>query len=307
VKKHTVVSLIAVGAIGMVGSLTVLRPRPSRLRATARVGDDTVVINQVHLTKLSLSVLDQYGRLLRSDTAVRYQRISGDSVSLSSSGDVLCEKRSDAVVRAAFETLVKEFVLRCRPVARIEAPSWLDLVAGDSTRDLSFTARGPDDGVVTELRGAIVVENTSIVAAEGTTVRPKRSGSTIAVVEIGDAEVQIPIMVYRPVRSFVDNPAREELLAMHVKLARGDTVELPVPKAAFWVTYLPSDRGTAPPTIELRGDGLCTTGNGINLRRIEDGEYAKYCLTGSGARMMIAHGATGAETITGTVALRLMR
>jgi hypothetical protein len=133
-----------------------------------------------------------------------------------------------------------------------------------------------------------------------------RSGSTIAVVEIGDATVLIPIMVYRPVKSFVDNPSREELLAIRVTLARGDTVELPLPKAAFWVTYLPNDREAAPPTIELRGDGLCTTGNGIRLRRIEDGEYAKYCLTGSGARMMIAHGATGAETVTGTVALRLM-
>ncbi len=306
-KQHTVVSLIAVGAISIVGALTVLRPRPVRLTVTGRVGDDTVVINRTHLTKLKVSVWDQYGRLLRADTAVQFQRIGGDSVGLSSSGEVRCEKRRDAVVRAVFTTMTKEFVLRCRPVTWIECSSWLDLVVGDSTRDLSFTARGPDGGVVTELRGAITVENATIVAAEGTTVRPKRSGSTVADIEIGDATVRIPIMVYRPVQSFVDNPSRDEGLAMRVRLARGDTIDVPVPKAAFWVTYLPSDRDAAPPTIELRGDGSCTAGNGIRLRRIEDGEYAKYCLTGSGARMIIAHGATGAETVSGTIALRLMR
>jgi hypothetical protein len=220
---------------------------------------------------------------------------------------VLCETRSDAVVRAKFETLAIEFVLRCRPVKWIEAPTWLDLVAGDSARDLAFTARGPDGRVVTELRGSINVPNASIVAAQGTTIRPKQSGATVAIVEIGDAKTLIPIMVYRRVKSFVGNPPREDLLAMHVKLARGDTVELPMPKAAFWVTYVPSVRGAAPPTIELRGDGSCTTGNGVRIRRIEEDQYAKYCLTGTGARMMIAHGASGADTVTGTVALRLMR
>ncbi|HTD59644.1 MAG TPA: hypothetical protein VK679_03275 [Gemmatimonadaceae bacterium] len=305
--RPTVALLIAIGATGIAGSVTELRPRPARLTVTARVDDDTVVINQTHLTKLiNSSVRDQYGRLLRSDTAVRYQRISGDSLTLSSSGDVRCDRHGDAVVRAAFAMLAKVFVLRCRPVARIEAPTWLDLVAGDSTRELSFTARGPDGRAVTELRGAITVENASIVALEGAAVRPKRPGITIVVVEIGDAMAQIPIMVYRPVKSFVDNPSREDLLAMRVRLARGDTVELPVPKAAFWVTYLASDPHAAPPTIELRGDGVCTTGDGIRLRRIEDGKYAKYCLVGSRARMMIAHGTTGADTVTGTVAVRVM-
>jgi hypothetical protein len=72
------------------------------------------------------------------------------------------------------------------------------------------------------------------------------------------------------------------------------------------VTYFTRDRSRVPPTIELKGDGSCTTGDGLHMRRIQDGEYAKYCHTGNGARMMIAHGATGAARVNGVVAIRLM-
>jgi hypothetical protein len=306
VKKHTLYALLGLAVIGAVVSAAWLRPRPTRLSITARAGDDTVVVNQTHPTRLSPSVLDQYGRRLRSDTAVRYRRIAGDSIRLSPSGEVRCNNHSDTVVRATFETLFQEFVLRCRPVAWIEAPTWLDLVAGDSTRDLSFVAHGPDGGAVTELRGAVIVEDGSVVAANGTTIRPKRSGSTFVLVEVGDVKAEIPIMVYQPVTSFADNPQRVQLMAMHVSLARGDTIVVPLPTAAFWVTYFSNDRRAAPPTIELRGNGSCTTGNGVRQRRIEDGEYAKYCLAESGARMMIAHGAAGAASVSGVVAIRLM-
>lgn len=307
-KKRFIYALVGATAIAIVGgvSFVLFRPRPTRLSVTARPGDDTLVVNQMHPTRLVTSVLDQYGRRLRSDTAVRYQWISGDSIPLSPNGQVRCDQRRDAVVRAAFESLVREFVLRCRPVAWIEAASWLDLVVGDSTRDLSFVAHGPDGRAVTELRGAITVSDRAVVAAEGTTIRPTGPGQTFALVEVGDARAPIPIVVYQPVTSFADNPRKIGLMAMHVTLARGDTIQVPVPKAAFWVTYFSKNRSAAPPTIELRGEGSCTTGNGLRQRRIEDGEYAKYCLSGTGTRMMIAHGASGAETVSGTVALRMM-
>ena len=303
--RRAVSWLVAVTIAGVVAAIALLRPRPTTLSVTARAGDDTVVVNRTHLTQLGVSVFDQYGRRLHADSAVHYTRMSGDSVRLSSSGQVLCTKRGDLVVQAAFGGLSKDFVLRCRPVTSIEAPSWIDLVVGDSARDLSFVAHGPDGRVVTDLRGAVSVPDAAIVALEGTTVRPKRSGQVFAVVEVGDVKTEIPIVVYQSVKSFVDN-AQSRRMAMRVSLARGDTIETPLPKAAFWVTYFSNDRRVAPPTIELRGDGSCTTGNGLKSRRIEEGEYAKYCLTGNGARMVIGHGTAGVERVDGVVALRLM-
>lgn len=308
-KKRTVyalVGLVVFAAIGTVAWFVQLRPRPSRLSVTTHVGDDTVVVNQMRPSRLGSSVLDQYGRRLHSDTLVQYQWIAGDSIPLSPDGIVRCEKHGDTVVRAAFESLSREFVIRCRPVASIEATTTLDLMVGDSARDLAFVAHGPDGRVVTELRGAITIDGGSIVAAQGTSVRPKRSGGTIAIVEVGDAKAVIQVIVYQPVKSFVGNPQGTDLMAMHVNLARGDTIEVPLPKAAFWVTYFSKDPSVPPPTIELQGDGSCTTGDGLHLRRIQEGEYAKYCHTGNGARMMVAHGATGAAIVNGVVAIRLL-
>src|SRR5512146_2085306 len=290
-KKHLRYTLVGLGAAaaGAV-SLVVLRPRPTRLMMTPRPGDDTVVINQTRSTRLSATLLDQYGRSLRSDSAVRYRWIAGDSIRLSPSGELRCSDDRDAVVRATFQHLSRQFVLRRRPVVSIEAPTWLALVVGDSTRDLSFVAQGPNGRVVTELRGAVIIPDKSMVAAEGTTIRPKRSGATVAIVQVGNAEARIPIVIYQPVNSFLDVSHQGGLMAMPVSLARGDTIEVPLPRAAFWVTYFSKDRSAPPPTIELRGDGSCAQGDGVRQRRIEAGEYAKYGLTGDGARMMIAHG-----------------
>jgi len=85
----------------------------------------------MHSAQVFASVVDQYGRRLHSDTALRYRRIEGDSIDVSATGHVACEKNQDAVVQAVFNTLVKTFILRCRPVAFIEAPSWINLVVGD--------------------------------------------------------------------------------------------------------------------------------------------------------------------------------
>jgi hypothetical protein len=305
VKKRALYALLGFGVIAP-ASLVVLTPRPTRLLMTTRAGDDTVVINQTGLTRLRASVLDQYRRHLAADTTVRYAWQSGDSIPVALDGTLRCVKNGTAIVRATFASLARDFVLRCRPVAWIEAATWLDLFVGDSARDFSFVAHGPEGGVVTDLRGTVTVADASVAAIEGTGVRAKRPGATVAIIDVGGRETRIPIMVYQPVDSFVGNPPKLGLMSMSVTLARGDTIRTPLPKAAFWVTYIPRDRGAPPPTIELLGYGGCSAGDGVHQRRVEDGEYAKYCFSRSGSRLMIAHGATGAAVVRGTVAIRLM-
>jgi hypothetical protein len=305
VKKRALYALLGFGVIAPT-SFVVLRPRPTRLVMTARAGDDTVVINQTGLTRLRATVLDQYRRRLAADSSVRYAWRSGDSIPVALDGKLRCVTNATAAIRATFANLSRDFVLRCRPVAWIEAATWLDLFVGDSARDFSFAAHGPDGGVVTDLRGTVTVADASVAAIEGTAVRAKRPGATVAIIDVGGLETRIPIMVYQPVDSFVGNLPKLGLMAMSVALARGDTIRTPLPRAAFWVTYIPRDRGASPPTIELLGNGGCSAGDGVRRRRVEDGEYAKYCFSGSGSRMMIAHGTSGAEVVRGTVAIRLM-
>ena len=115
----------------------------------------------------------------------------------------------------------------------------------------------------------------------------------------------IGIFVYRLVTSFVNNPQDHDLLAMRVRLARGDTIAMPLPSGAFWVKYYSTDPTVPPPTIELRGNGTCRAGDGLRAKRVLEGEYAKYCRAGTGTTIVIGHGAIGADTVSGTIALEL--
>jgi hypothetical protein len=287
-------------------SITAFRPRPATVVLSSHDGSDTLVINQSRRTRLSASVLDQYGRKSSLDTAVRYEQVSGGRLYLSPRGELQCSDRREALVRATLGKLIRQVTVRCRPVQSIEAASWIDLVVGDSVRDLTFIAHAPDGSTETELRGAITVPDGSIVAAKGTTIRAVHAGQTEAIIEIGNVKTSIPIVVYEPVASFTGHSQDSWLMAMRVDLSRGDTIITPVPKAAFWVTYLSKDRSAVPPTIELVGSGSCTTGNGLRSRRVEEGVYAKYCRAETGDRMRIAHGMIGEPRVHGTVALRMM-
>lgn len=294
---------IAVSLIGVTAGFA-LWPRPAQLEAPGAGANDTIVVNSHHLTQLLVSVMDQYGRKRSSDAAVTFRMMSGD-VRVSPTGTLTCTRRENAMVRATLANLSRDFVLHCRPVASLEAPSWMILIAGDSARDLSFVAHGTDGVPVTELRGSVEIGNGSVAQLVGINVRPKEPGKTMALVTVGDMQTGIAVLVHRLVTSFVNHPRSEDLLAMRVRVARGDTIVTPLPKSSFWVRYISADRGAPPPTIELRGNGFCTLGDGIHLKRIEEDEYARYCHADDGTSMMIAHGLVGADTVSGTVAIEL--
>jgi hypothetical protein len=295
-----------VGVAGLVAyaAYAALRPKPTQLSAAGGIENDTIVVNTMESTRLHVSVLDQRGRLLPRDTAVQFRLISGD-ITLSPTGETTCSRRVDAVVQAAFARVERPFVLHCRPVVSLESPSWIDLLVGDRPHELSFVAHGPDGAPVTELRGTETVENGSVAGLVGTAVRARRPGMTFVHVVVGNRTTSIPVQVYQIVTSFVGNAPNVRLMALRVRLARGDTIVMPVPKAAFWVKYFSNDPGGIPPTIELRGKGSCTTGDGMHVKRIEAGQYAKYCLAYDGTTLMIAHGGVGADIVNGTVAMEL--
>lgn len=302
-RAAVIASLAVAGVAGGIAAGVALWPRPAHLVVPGGADNDTIIVNGMHPALLEVAVTDQYGRVT-SGTPVRFRPVSGN-IELSPTGAVTCRRREDAVVQATFAGLVRRFALRCRPVQWVEAPSWMGFVVGDSARGLSFVAHGPDGAPVTELRGNVIVEDGSIAELVGQKVRPKQPGRTLAIVTVGDRKAVIAVEVHRLVTSFVNHPRSEDLLAMRVRLARGDTIEVPLPVAAFWVKYVSRDSGAAPPTIELRGNGSCANGNGISAMRVLEGEYAKYCFSHDGTTLMIAHGQAGADTVTGTVALAL--
>ena len=188
----------------------------------------------------------------------------------------------------------------------IRATTWIDFIEGDTTaRHLPFEALGIDGRPVMELRGAVRIFNSDIAALEGTSIRAKAVGRTVVVVEIGEKEANMMVVVHQRVQTF--DPLRDDqrYVARDVRLARGDTVHWAVPNGTFWLKYMPRRAGEAPPTITVVGPIGCTPGDGIRVRRMPLGEFGTYCLvhgTG-GASVMLAHGLGGAAWVEGTLAI----
>jgi len=178
-------------------------------------------------------------------------------------------------------------------------------MAGDAPRDLPFVAIGVDGLPVMQLRGEARIVDSSVATLHGTTIRPRSVGQTTVVVDVGDRNAMMHVIVYEPVASFVGLRPEQRAVAVPVRLAQGDTVHWTLPTGTFWIKYLPRHPTDAPPTISLSGTVNCSAGNGLSTFRAPLGVYAVYCLVREGgASVDVAHGRVGAQVVEGSLALQ---
>jgi len=281
---------------------------PVKLDAGPAHSADGLVVNSLLPVQLEMNVLNQAGRRLSADS-VRFAWMSGDPLTITSTGVLTCTRRGDARVRASLGTIFTDLNVRCRPVEELRAATWIDFVAGDSApRHLPFEAIGPDGRPVMELRGAVRLFDSEVAALEGASIRPKEQGATAVVVKIGEQQARMMVVVYAPVPSFDHLRDDQRYVARPVRLARGDTVHWALPNGSYWLKYLPRRAGEAPPTITVAGAIGCMPGDGIKAYRLPEDVYGAYCLVqrGGSASVMLAHGASGADWVEGTVAIERM-
>jgi len=279
---------------------------PATIDAGPAFLEDGIVVNNTRPVQLEMRVLDKAGRRLDADS-VRFARTSGAPVTITPTGVLTCTERGDARVRATLGAIFTDVDVRCRPVQELRAATWIDFVAGDSMpRHLPFEAIGLDGHPVMELRGAMRLFNADVAALEGASIRPKEEGATSVLVEVGEQQARMMVVVYATVPSFDRLRDDQRYIARPVRLARGDTVHWGLPNGSYWLKYLPRRSGEAPPTITVAGAIGCMPGDGIKAYRLPEGVYGAYCLVqrGGSASVMLAHGATGAEWVEGTMAIQ---
>ena len=266
-------------SLGVAGAAIMMRDEaPARLDASHGSTLDGIVVNNTRPVQLQVRVFDKAGHLLSSDS-VRFAWAAGSPMALSPSGVLTCSGRGDATVRASLAAISTNVAVRCRPVHELRATSWIDFLAGDSMpRHLPFVAIGEDGLPVTELRGAVRVFDASVATVEGASVRPKGTGQTAIVVEVGEQEAHMMVVVHEMVGTFDQLRDDQRYVARPVRLARGDTVHWTLPNGSFWLKYLPRRAGEAPPTITVAGAIGCMPGDGIHSYRMNLGEYGTYCL-----------------------------
>jgi hypothetical protein len=210
---------------------------PARLVAGVA---DTVVVNNVRPVHLPVRVFDKQGRPL-SDTAVRYAWASGDAMTISASGLLTCPRRSDATIRATIGHLSSLIAVRCRPVAAVRFPGSIEIVLGDSAQVIPFTAYGPDNRPVALLAARITVEDTAVVALDGVRVRGRAGGNTLLSVSIGDQRATTGLRVYSPVTTLDGLQRERQLVAVPLRLERGEMRRWALPAGGWILSMFPPE------------------------------------------------------------------
>jgi hypothetical protein len=291
--------LVTVISLGFIAASMRVGP-PARLFAGTGAATDAIVVNNIRPTQIPVRVVDAKGRRL-DPTDVRYHLASGAPLSISNKGVVTCASNGDAVVRASAGSVATNVEVHCRPVERLDADTWMTLFPGSPPRDLPFVAIGIDDRPVTELRGELRVRDSTIAMLSGSTIRPVAAGETAVTVGVGDRTATIRVLVHEMVKSFTGLRPDQRLVAVNVRLARGDTVRYALPLGVYWLKYIPRRAGDAPPTI--MADVMCAPRDGVHIYRIPLDEHAIYCPLHVDGAVTLGHGFSGPGVVEGTLAV----
>jgi hypothetical protein len=209
------------------------------------------VVNSVRPVPLPVRVFDARGRL-RKSTDVRFRWLSGTSVAITPSGVATCAESGDATVRASLGTLSADLPVHCRPVREVFGPPMLDLVVGDSAREVPFDAVGPDGRPVTLLAGQFAVGDSSVATLDGPRIRARKAGSTWVRARFGESASFTSVHVYERTSSLGGiRPGQH--VAVPVRLEFGDMRQWQLAAGDYFLKMLPDSAAQERPHLAVTG------------------------------------------------------
>jgi hypothetical protein len=281
---------------------------PARL-VNGAASSNGIVVNHVGPVQFSTTVLDAAGHRLRRDD-VRYQRVSGIEIPVSSRGVAKCTERGDALVRATLGALKTDFRIHCEPVRKVRFAGWGNFLVGDSARTLTVDAVGLDGQPVTRIAAKLIVLDSTVATLDGSLLRPLRPGWTRVEMDIGDQTFDAMVTVFERLPSLPELRPDQGWVAVPVHLERGEWIRWPLPTGLFFLAFstdtsdLPVPKGwarsqTAHPNVRLSVDGpiMC-------MPEPASGASNTHCLArGPGATLTIRHIGRGPAEVVGMLAL----
>jgi len=229
----------------------VLTYQARSVASLAAEGESGYVLNSVRPVRLPVRVFDARGRL-RKSTDVRFRWLSGTSVAISPSGVATCVESGDATVRASLGPLWADLVIHCRPVREVFGPPMLDLVVGDSARDVPFEAVGPDGRLVTLLAGQFAVGDSSVATLDGPRIRARKEGSTWVRARFGESASFTSVHVYERASS-PEGVRPGQHVAVPVHLEFGEMRQWQLPAGDYFLKILPESAAEGRPHLALTG------------------------------------------------------
>jgi hypothetical protein len=182
--------------------------------------NDSVVVNNRLSVPLPVYGVDARGRR-HTIAGLRYQRIGGDSITLTPDGRVTCSRRADAHVSVSDKRLTTTFLLLCRPILAVGVKRIWVLADGDSA-DLDPTAIGIDGGHEPLIAGVAVVQDTSIAFIDHGKVFGRRPGETNIIIDAGDCSDWARVEVYERVVTSLGLTPFQVFVGGPVELAPGE-------------------------------------------------------------------------------------
>ena len=291
---------------------------PASLLVGGGVGSDGIVVNNLGPVQLSMRVLDARGHRLER-TGVRYQRISGSPIQVSTRGVITCTRPGDAIVRASLAPLHRDFVIHCEPVRTIRGAGWGNFVVGQPPGTLTVNAIGLDGQPVTRIAARLRVEDSTIATLDSSgRLRPLRPGQTWVDIEIGDRRAGDFVTVYEPVRTFEGLRTDQRWVVAPIRLTRDASIRWPLPTGVFFLTFS-ADSSEAPPMrgfVALGSGSSPTVQSPINMSvaglimctrmpELQPGVLGAHCLARApGATLILTYsGPGGPNEIVGSLAL----
>lgn len=287
---------------------------PASLVVGGGIDSDGIVVNNLRSVQLSMRVLDTRGHHLEQ-AEVRYQRISGAPIQVSTRGVIKCTRPGDAIVRASLAPLQTDFVIHCEPVREIRGAGWGNFVVGGPAGTFSVDAIGLDGQPVTRIAARLRVLDSTIATLDASgRLRPVRPGHTSIDIEIGDRVAGAEVTVFEPVRTFEGLRSDQRWVVAPIHLTRGASLHFPLPKGLFFVVFgadsseMPATRGfTGLGSISIRQSpiSMSVAGPIMCMPELGPGVLDSHCLArGPGATLTLTHsGLGGPNEIVGSLAL----
>jgi len=291
---------------------------PASLVFGGGIDSDGIVVNNVGPVQLSMLVVDSRGHRL-ARTEVRYQRISGAPIQISTRGVIKCTRPGDAIVRASLAPLHKDFVIHCEPVRKIRDAGWGNFVVGGPAGMLTVDAIGLDGQPVTRIGARLRVEDSTVATLDSSgRLRPLRPGQTWIDIEIGDRRAGDFVTVFEPVRTFEGLRPDQRWVVAPIRLTRDASIRWPLPTGVFFLTFS-ADSSEAPPMrgfVGLGSGSSPTVESPINMSvaglimctrmsESQPGVLGAHCLARApGATLILTYsGPGGPNEIVGSLAL----
>jgi hypothetical protein len=298
IRMASVAAVLAL--VATVALVLLLRgPAPAKLVMDAqRGGIDGIVLNTMQPVRLTIRVLDARGRTLPPEQ-VRFERMAGTALPVTSDGVVTCTSAGDALVRASVGKLQTTTMLHCRPVKEFLTELWIPLLAGGPPRDMRFMGVGPDNHDVEVLAGDLHIADSTVATLRGRRLTPVAPGHTFVRMRIGSGETITSVSVFTPVRTFMDRRPDQRFVAVPVEVQPRRTLRHALPVGQFWLLYENATDSMPVPKFVTDGAATCTPALGPGV------SFSRCLVRGPGAALRIVHPGGTRAAVTGTLSLEM--